>query len=131
MKQRGVFLIGLILIIFYYFLFPRSSGRELIFRPESLSSVEQTLSVRSPDAVTAADNGYGVSFLNSDYSKASQAYERGLKVAPRDKSLLFNYAVTREAQQDLEGAKELFLEILSIDPNDRSAQEHLDRITDF
>ncbi len=70
-------------------------------------------------------------FLNSDYPKAAQAYERGLKVAPRDKSLLFNYAVTREAQQDLEGAKELFLEILSIDPNDEAAQEHLDRITDF
>ena len=70
-------------------------------------------------------------FLNSDYPKAAQAYREGLKVDPRDKSLLFNYAVTREAQQDLERAKELFLEILSIDPNDRAAQEHLDRITDF
>lgn len=70
-------------------------------------------------------------FLNSDYPNASETYQRGLKVAPRDKSLLFNYAVTREAQRDIEGAKELFLEILSIDPNDRSAQEHLDQITDF
>ncbi len=70
-------------------------------------------------------------FLNSDYPKAVQAYQDGLKIDPRDKSLLFNYAVTREAQQDLERAKELFLEILSIDPNDRSAQQHLDRITDF
>ncbi|OPL18435.1 MAG: hypothetical protein AVO35_13330 [Candidatus Aegiribacteria sp. MLS_C] len=70
-------------------------------------------------------------FLNSDYSKATEVYERGLKVAPRDISLLFNYAVTREAQQDLEGAKEMFLEILSIDPNHQPAQEHLDNITDF
>ncbi len=70
-------------------------------------------------------------FLNSDYSRAARIYENGLKIAPRDKSLLFNYAVTREAQQDLEGAKEMFLEILSIDPNDLSAQEHLDRLTDF
>jgi len=70
-------------------------------------------------------------FLNSDYSRAAEVYERGLKISPRDKSLLFNYAVTREAQQDLEGAKEMFLEILSIDPNDQSAQEHLEKITDF
>jgi len=70
-------------------------------------------------------------FLNSDYAKAAEVYERGLKVSPREKSLLFNYAVTREAQQDLEGAKEMFLEILSIDPNHQAAQEHLEKITDF
>ncbi len=70
-------------------------------------------------------------FLNSDYPKAAEIYEKGLKVFPRDKSLLYNYAVTREAQQDIEGAKELLLEVLSIDPNYQSAQEHLDSITDF
>ncbi len=70
-------------------------------------------------------------FLNGDYQKAAEAYQRGLKVAPRDTLILYNYAVTREAQQNLECAKELFLEILSIDPNNRAAQEHLDNITDF
>ncbi|MFH1038090.1 MAG: tetratricopeptide repeat protein [PVC group bacterium] len=70
-------------------------------------------------------------FLNGDYDRAVDIYQRGLKVAPRDISLLFNYAVTREAQKEIDSAKELYLEILSINPNDKLAQEHLDKITDF
>ena len=70
-------------------------------------------------------------FLNTEYDKAVQIYQRGLKIVPRDISLLFNYAVTREAQKEIDSAKELYLEILSIDPNDKSAQDRLDKITDF
>ena len=70
-------------------------------------------------------------FLNEDYDKSARAYEEGLKVAPRDKALLLNCAVAREAMNNLDGAKKLYLEILSIDPNDKSAQEHLDNITSF
>ncbi len=70
-------------------------------------------------------------FLNADYDKAVDIYQRGLKTAPRDISLLFNYAVTREAQKEIDSAKKLYLEILSIDPNDKTAQERLDKITDF
>lgn len=70
-------------------------------------------------------------FLHGDFRKAVEAYQRGLKAVPRDTSILYNYAITREAQQNLEAAKELYLEILSVDPNHQAAQEHLDRITDF
>jgi len=70
-------------------------------------------------------------FLNTEYDKAVDWYQRGLKIAPRDISLLFNYAVTREAQKEIDSAKELYLEILSIDPNNKPTQERLDKITDF
>ena len=70
-------------------------------------------------------------FLNGDYVDASDAYQRGLKIDPRDVSMLFNYAVNREAQNEQDGAKELYLEILSIDPNNKATQERLDKITDF
>ena len=70
-------------------------------------------------------------FLKGEYDMAVNIYQRGLKIAPREISLLFNYAVTREAQKEIDSAKELYLEILSIDPNDKSAQERLDKITDF
>jgi len=39
MKQRGVFLIGLILISVYYFLFPRVAGKELIVNPDALTDL--------------------------------------------------------------------------------------------
>ena len=70
-------------------------------------------------------------FLNSEYETAAEIYRRGLKISPRDISLLFNYAVDREADNKLDSAKELYLEILSIDPNNKQTQERLDKITSF
>ena len=70
-------------------------------------------------------------FLNEDYDKSARVYENGLKIAPRDKALLLNCAVAREAMNNLDGAKKLYLEILSIDPNNKPAQERLDNITSF
>ena len=70
-------------------------------------------------------------FLNGDYEKAAEIYRRGLKISPRDISLLFNYAVDREAENMFDSAKELYLEILSIDANNKPTQERLDKITDF
>jgi tetratricopeptide (TPR) repeat protein len=70
-------------------------------------------------------------FLNGEYEKAADIYQRGLKVSPRDISLLFNYAVDREAENEFDSAKKLYLEILSIDPNNKSTQDRLDKITSF
>jgi tetratricopeptide (TPR) repeat protein len=70
-------------------------------------------------------------FLNGEYEAAAEIYRRGLKISPRDISLLFNYAVDREADNKLDSAKELYLEILSIDPNNKQTQERLDKITSF
>ena len=70
-------------------------------------------------------------FLNGEYEKAADIYRRGLKVSPRDISLLFNYAVDREAENESDSAKELYLEILSIDPNNKPTLDRLDKITSF
>ncbi len=70
-------------------------------------------------------------FLNEDYDNSASIYEQGLKVSPRHKALLLNCAVTREAMNNQDGAKKLYLEVLSIDPNNKAAQEHLDNITTF
>lgn len=70
-------------------------------------------------------------FLNADYAKASDIYQQGLKISPQNISLLFNCAVTNEARNRMEDAKELYLKILSLDPNHKPAQEHLAKITAF
>jgi tetratricopeptide (TPR) repeat protein len=70
-------------------------------------------------------------FLNGEYEKAADIYQRGLKVSPRDISLLFNYAVDREAENEFDSAKKLYLEILSIDPNNKPTLDRLDKITSF
>jgi len=69
MKQRGVFLIGLILITVYYFLFPRGSGKELIVSPDSLTILEATGSTVSSSSTTASviRNGNNAGYLDSDH----------------------------------------------------------------
>lgn len=70
-------------------------------------------------------------FLNQDYPRAVEAYRQGLKLEPHNISLLFNLAVTREAQEQIEQAKELYLQILDLDCENQPAQERLDKITSF
>jgi hypothetical protein len=78
MKQRGVFFIGLIIISFYYFLFPRGSGGELVISPDSLTSLTplnasispapgRTLAVRSGSRAGFVDPDHKIiSFYSSD-----------------------------------------------------------------
>jgi len=69
MNQRGVFLIGLILITVYYFLFPRGSGKEIIVSPESLTILEQIDSTVSPSSipVSVVHSGSTTGYLNSKH----------------------------------------------------------------
>jgi len=70
-------------------------------------------------------------FLSQDYARAALAYRQGLKIDPKNISLLFNLAVTREAEEQIEQAKELYLQILDLDCENHAAQERLDKITSF
>ncbi|MCK5735220.1 MAG: hypothetical protein KAH21_02030, partial [Spirochaetaceae bacterium] len=70
MKQRGVFLIGLILIIIYYFLFPRASGKELVITPDILTKLEPTEFTASPSSL-AVRNGDQAGFLDMDHELLS------------------------------------------------------------
>ncbi len=69
MKQRGVFLIGLILITVYYFLFPRGSGKELVIVPDSLTSLEspEQSGIISSASVMVIRSGGKAGFLNNSH----------------------------------------------------------------
>lgn len=73
MKQRGVFLIGLIIITFYYFFFPRDSGKELVVLPDSLLSLDkpQTTVTPSPGQTLAIHNGQRTGFISMDHELIS------------------------------------------------------------
>ena len=70
-------------------------------------------------------------FLDGKYQRAVQVYERGLTIAPKNSSFLFNLAVTKEAQNDIEAAKKIYLAILARDSNYHAAQERLGKLTSF
>jgi len=71
MKQRGVFLIGFLLVTVYFFLFPRTSGRELIITPDYLTDLviddsSDNMVSTSPPALFVR-NGAVAGYLNSDH----------------------------------------------------------------
>ncbi len=70
-------------------------------------------------------------FLGEDYLQAVRIYEQGLKVIPANSPLLFNLGVTKEALNEIEAAKKIYLSILARDPNYQAAQERLEKITSF
>jgi len=70
-------------------------------------------------------------FLGKDYLQAVRIYEQGLKVVPANSSLLFNLGVTKEALNEIEAAKKIYLSILARDPKYQAAQERLEKITTF
>jgi len=69
MKQRGVFLIGLILITVYYFLFPRPSGKELIISPDQLTVLKPVLSSADTSFIPAlaVRSGNNAGYLDADH----------------------------------------------------------------
>jgi hypothetical protein len=73
MKQRGVFLIGLIIITIYYFLFPRGSGRELVISPDSLTSLtpSKTSVSPAPGRTLAIRSGSRAGFVDPDHKIVS------------------------------------------------------------
>jgi hypothetical protein len=68
MKQRGVFLIGLILIGVYFFIFPRPTKGEYVLRPEKLSAFEETGGAAATPGGSriAIRSGYSAVYLDGD-----------------------------------------------------------------
>ncbi len=70
MKQRGVFLIGAILMGIYYFLFPRASGKELVIIPESYTSLSSYDISGAPASggMNVMRSGDTAAYFNQDFS---------------------------------------------------------------
>lgn len=70
-------------------------------------------------------------FLQGRYDRASAVYLDGLQRFPSSRALLLNLGVVKEAQGLPAEARELYLQVLAIDPNNAGAAERLGRLTAF
>ncbi len=71
----------------------------------------------------------------SDFYILSQKYEEAIKILRRaekikklDPKLYYNLGIAYEALNDLDDARDSFRLALKLDPNFKSAQEHLERL---
>ena len=86
---------------------------------------------REPDNPESYLNLGKLYFLGQNYADAVRVYEQGLETIPGNSLLLFNLGVTKEALNEVEAAKKIYISILSRHPGDQAAQERLEKITSF
>ena len=74
MKQRGVFLIGVILMGIYFFLFPRGTGRELVLIPRSTTSLSSydMQTVAASGKLISVRSGDTAAYFNDDFEPAAR-----------------------------------------------------------
>ena len=74
MKQRGVFLIGAILMGIYYFLFPRGTGKELVLIPRAYTSLSSydIPTVAASGKLLSIRSGDTAAYFNSNFELAAR-----------------------------------------------------------
>ena len=70
-------------------------------------------------------------YINKCYSESIEVYKKLLQYYPKDTSILYNLAIAYQAYKQLDKTKELYLQILKINPQHKEAQQGLDKLTTF
>lgn len=70
-------------------------------------------------------------FVNQYYLEAIAIYKKLLEYYPREINVLYNLAIAYQADNQLNKAREIYLKILEIEPDNKGARTGLERITTF
>lgn len=66
--------------------------------------------------------------INNRYDEALKIFEQLLKENKNDPEVLYHVALAKEAKNELEEAKDIFLKVLEIQPKHKLAKKHLDKL---
>ena len=67
-------------------------------------------------------------FLNQKLHEAERVLKRALRLAPRNIKACYTLGVVYEAMNEADKAKALYEKVLHLDPDNKAAREHLDRL---
>ena len=70
-------------------------------------------------------------YLNECYQEAIEVYKKLMQYYPENASVLYNLAVAYVANGNINIAKNLYLHVLKIDPQNKEAQKGLEKLTTF
>lgn len=66
--------------------------------------------------------------INNRYDEALKIFEKLLKEKKDDPEVLYHIGLIKEAKNELEDAKDIFLKVLEIQPKHKLAKKHLDKL---
>jgi len=67
-------------------------------------------------------------FLNGKYEEAISEFEKALKINPKNEDIYFNMGIVKEANNDRGAARKMYEKTLILQPDHKSAKEHLDKL---
>jgi tetratricopeptide (TPR) repeat protein len=69
-------------------------------------------------------------FLNQKFDEAMAEYRKAIALDARSIDAYYNLGITLEAISDLDAARDAFAKVMELDPENKGAQEHYDRLVE-
>ena len=69
-------------------------------------------------------------FLNQKFDEAIAEYRKAIALDARSIDAYYNLGITMEAISDLDAARDAFAKVLELEPENKGAQEHYDRLVE-
>ncbi|MEN3013611.1 MAG: tetratricopeptide repeat protein [Endomicrobiia bacterium] len=66
--------------------------------------------------------------INNRYDEALKIFEQLYKENKNDPEILYHIGLVKEAQNEIEEAKDIFLKVLELQPKHKLAKKHLDKL---
>jgi len=67
-------------------------------------------------------------FINGKYDKAIEEFKKAIALNPGKSETYYNLGLVYEAKNNLEEARKMYEKAIEIDPNNKLAKEHLEKI---
>jgi tetratricopeptide (TPR) repeat protein len=69
-------------------------------------------------------------FLNQKFDEAVAEYNKAIALDPKCLDAYYNLGITLEAISDQDGARDAFAKVIELDPANKGALEHYDRLVE-
>ncbi|MBU1356760.1 MAG: tetratricopeptide repeat protein [Candidatus Edwardsbacteria bacterium] len=69
-------------------------------------------------------------FLNQKFDEAMAEYKKAIALDSKSIDAYYNLGITLEALSDEDGARDAFAKVIELEPGNKGAQEHYDRLVE-
>ncbi|HAD82067.1 MAG: hypothetical protein A2509_08105 [Candidatus Edwardsbacteria bacterium RIFOXYD12_FULL_50_11] len=69
-------------------------------------------------------------FLNQKFDEAVAEYKKAIALDPKCIDAFYNLGITLEAISDQDGARDAFAKVIELEPGNKGALEHYDRLVE-
>jgi tetratricopeptide (TPR) repeat protein len=96
---------------------------------DNSQELEKKLAQKKKDIDTIIEVGKFY-FLNQKFDEAIAEYKKAIALDSKSIDAYYNLGITLEAISDQDGAREAFAKVIELEPGNKGAMEHYDRLVE-